>query len=181
MILRLLYSQGDKIWTCDLYIPNVALYQAEPRLDDFSILLCFLYSVNTFFPFFYGLHHWCTRLPPKDGFAAAKGFSSLMQKHRFSFPLSHSRKNKKDLYPLENNGKKRYSTVSKKNLSPPLFFSEKVSDINPFSWLYKCWLFLKKQHYFAVTAMISTSHSTFFGSVFTATQERAGLLVKYLP
>ncbi|WP_302771190.1 hypothetical protein, partial [Anaerotignum lactatifermentans] len=36
----------------DLYIPNVALYQAEPRLDDFSILLYFISFVNFFFCFF---------------------------------------------------------------------------------------------------------------------------------
>ena len=44
--------RGDKIWTCDLYIPNVALYQAEPRLaDDFYILQHEKTNVNTFFDF----------------------------------------------------------------------------------------------------------------------------------
>ena len=32
---------------------------------------------------------------------------------------------------------------------------------------------------YSATAIASTSQSTFFGSCFTATQERAGLLVKY--
>ena len=27
------YGRGDKIRTCDFYVPNVALYQAEPHLD----------------------------------------------------------------------------------------------------------------------------------------------------
>ena len=31
------YGRGDKIRTCDFYVPNVALYQAEPHLD-YSIL-----------------------------------------------------------------------------------------------------------------------------------------------
>ena len=26
-------GRGDKIRTCDFYVPNVALYQAEPHLD----------------------------------------------------------------------------------------------------------------------------------------------------
>ena len=29
----LLFGRGDKIRTCDFYVPNVALYQAEPHLD----------------------------------------------------------------------------------------------------------------------------------------------------
>ena len=28
-----IYGRGDKIRTCDFYVPNVALYQAEPHLD----------------------------------------------------------------------------------------------------------------------------------------------------
>ena len=28
-----LCGRGDKIRTCDFYVPNVALYQAEPHLD----------------------------------------------------------------------------------------------------------------------------------------------------
>ena len=28
-----LFGRGDKIRTCDFYVPNVALYQAEPHLD----------------------------------------------------------------------------------------------------------------------------------------------------
>ena len=27
------FGRGDKIRTCDFYVPNVALYQAEPHLD----------------------------------------------------------------------------------------------------------------------------------------------------
>ena len=30
-LLTSLPSRRDKIWTCDLYVPNVALYQAEPH------------------------------------------------------------------------------------------------------------------------------------------------------
>ena len=29
----LFFGRGDKIRTCDFYVPNVALYQAEPHLD----------------------------------------------------------------------------------------------------------------------------------------------------
>ena len=31
-------SRSDKIWTCDLYVPNVALYQAEPHAADLFIM-----------------------------------------------------------------------------------------------------------------------------------------------
>ena len=34
-------GRGDKIRTCGLYVPNVALYQTEPHLDgDFFIIFC---------------------------------------------------------------------------------------------------------------------------------------------
>ena len=26
-------GRGDRIWTCDLCVPNATLYQAEPHLD----------------------------------------------------------------------------------------------------------------------------------------------------
>ena len=32
------YGRGDKIRTCDFYVPNVALYQAEPHLDGGFLL-----------------------------------------------------------------------------------------------------------------------------------------------
>ena len=48
-------SRGDKIWTCDLCVPNAALYQTEPRLDFSSFLsFCFcsrielLYTITDF-------------------------------------------------------------------------------------------------------------------------------------
>ena len=31
-------GRGDKIRTCDFYVPNVALYQAEPHLDGGFLL-----------------------------------------------------------------------------------------------------------------------------------------------
>ena len=34
------YNRGDKIRTCGLYVPNVALYQTEPHLD----IIDFLYA-----------------------------------------------------------------------------------------------------------------------------------------
>ncbi len=30
---RSFFGRGDKIRTCDLYVPNVALYQTEPHLE----------------------------------------------------------------------------------------------------------------------------------------------------
>ena len=27
-------NRSDRIWTCDLYVPNVALYQTEPHSDN---------------------------------------------------------------------------------------------------------------------------------------------------
>ena len=45
-------SRGDKIWTCDLCVPNAALYQTEPRLDFSSFLsFCFVLSNRT--PIYY--------------------------------------------------------------------------------------------------------------------------------
>ena len=35
----LLFGRGDKIRTCDFYVPNVALYQAEPHLVKYLIVL----------------------------------------------------------------------------------------------------------------------------------------------
>ncbi len=31
-----LFNRGDKIRTCGLYVPNVALYQTEPHLENKS-------------------------------------------------------------------------------------------------------------------------------------------------
>ena len=31
------YGRGDKIWTCDLCVPNAALYQTEPHLELSSL------------------------------------------------------------------------------------------------------------------------------------------------
>ena len=37
----LFFGRGDKIRTCDFYVPNVALYQAEPHLDGgFFVIFC---------------------------------------------------------------------------------------------------------------------------------------------
>ena len=51
--------RGDKIRTCDLCVPNAALYQTEPRLVDLNFrkdtcvsLYYFGDSVNTIFCFF---------------------------------------------------------------------------------------------------------------------------------
>ena len=38
-------GRGDKIRTCDFYVPNVALYQAEPHLD--GVFLGFSVSGQT--------------------------------------------------------------------------------------------------------------------------------------
>ena len=37
------WSRGDKIRTCDLCVPNAALYQTEPRLD---VVLCISELIN---------------------------------------------------------------------------------------------------------------------------------------
>ena len=37
-------SRGDKIRTCDLCVPNAALYQTEPRLDVLERLFCAVYQ-----------------------------------------------------------------------------------------------------------------------------------------
>ena len=37
-------NRGDKIRTCDLCVPNAALYQTEPRLDVLERLFCAVYQ-----------------------------------------------------------------------------------------------------------------------------------------
>ena len=32
-------NRRDRIWTCDFYVPNVALYQAEPHAENMKFLL----------------------------------------------------------------------------------------------------------------------------------------------
>ena len=41
-------SRGDKIRTCDLCVPNAALYQTEPRLDVFKALCFVLFTSDSY-------------------------------------------------------------------------------------------------------------------------------------
>ena len=42
------WSRGDKIRTCDLCVPNAALYQTEPRLDVFKALCFVLFTSDSY-------------------------------------------------------------------------------------------------------------------------------------
>ena len=41
-------NRGDKIRTCDLCVPNAALYQTEPRLDVFKALCFVLFTSDSY-------------------------------------------------------------------------------------------------------------------------------------
>ena len=45
-VMNTRYGRGDKIRTCDFYVPNVALYQAEPHLDIAFLALSHSFNVS---------------------------------------------------------------------------------------------------------------------------------------
>ena len=47
------WSRGDKIRTCDLCVPNAALYQTEPRLDHRRKYNIKLKKCQLYFSFFF--------------------------------------------------------------------------------------------------------------------------------